>query len=155
MNQVELHKVLAKISAIALYKFSLGTRDYFALQDYLYKVETRPLVGGVQITDAFHPLSGEINIDFAFSPYFLDATYRMFRGTNLGSLTWRFSLPPYDFGEEDNLQANDSQIAIDNEEGIGSWISRGVITSNTTGAYIDDLQADDLYEMFVDFSALN
>jgi hypothetical protein len=150
MTEAELHNLLSKISAIAIYRISNGSQDYLTVIDAITHARTRPIIGAAQLTDTYS-VEDCTHIDFAFAPDFLESNQRLTSSMFLGSLTWRFSLPNYDFGETSQIELSDGDIAISDEEGVGNWISRGMVSSNISGVVLAHCPIDDLHNAYFSY----
>lgn len=130
MTNAELVNLLQKVSVVAIYKLSNGSRDYFTVSDAIIRVQSRPIIGAVQINRTFQLGDDSLRLDFAFSPDFLNSNHRLNVDNLLNALSWSLMLPDYSYEDDDSLELYDGQIVISDEEGVANWLSRGTVKIN-------------------------
>ena len=128
MTDFDLKNFLFKLSVQALHRLSNGSEDPITIQEAIERNSIlKPILYCFQIMDVNFLREGSKSVIFMLSPQYLLENELLARQGALNELSWTFTLPPYDYDED---------------EGVVEWMMKSLVEVSSKNARIDSIDLE-------------
>ena len=151
MTESGLVNLLVKVSVKAIFELSKGSLDPITVQESIEESSyRRPILSNVQILESRHTELGEKQIKFFLSPDYLSNNIDLAMPFMLDELIWKFTLPPYDYGEVEEIADDESgTVTMQSEEGLVEWLTRGFVEIVSISQITYEMSLEDFYHSLI------